>query len=325
MEFTPTEYFMDNDLYMILQCVGMGDMDMARDFTKSFCENHSDILPQDLTQWVLPRLDRDLITNIPAEIENLIVYEDVSKTFNINRYYVSKREKKLLKEIINLSKSGDLLSAAKIPFANTTLLIGPPGVGKTEFGRYLAFTMGLPFIRVDLRRIFGAQFGETGRNLQNIFKFVSTSRCLFMLDEIDAIGANRGTISTGGSGDEMTRTTFALMQSLDLLPHDVVLVAATNREDMMDKALRRRFSIRHEFKHFMPEELFEMVVKYLEDVNATGGLSLTWNDDDIKSQCSINTAQSDLIALTNRAIVRALRSDNMIKLKEEDKRLRMNR
>ena len=202
MEFTPTEYFMDNDLYMILQCVGMGDMDMARDFTKSFCENHSDILPQDLTQWVLPRLDRDLITNIPAEIENLIVYEDVSKTFNINRYYVSKREKKLLKEIINLSKSGDLLSAAKIPFANTTLLIGPPGVGKTEFGRYLAFTMGLPFIRVDLRRIFGAQFGETGRNLQNIFKFVSTSRCLFMLDEIDAIGANRGTISTGGSGDD---------------------------------------------------------------------------------------------------------------------------
>ena len=326
MAISSLENLLDSDLYMVLQSIGMGDLDMAKEFTRSFCEANFDILPEDLTQWVIQRLDESSSPyHLPPEIETLVVMEDVTQTFNPNRYYVSEREYKLLDEIIGLRESSELLANAKIPFANTTLLFGPPGVGKTQFGRCLAYMLNLPFVYVDLCRVVGAQLGETGKNLQNIFNFVSKTPCLFMLDEIDAMGANRGTISNGGSGDEMTRTTIALMQCMDRLPQNVVLIAATNRQDMLDAALRRRFSIKHEFKHFLPDELVNMVINYLEDVIETGNLSLEWSVEDIRSQCSISTSQSDLISLTNRAIVRAVRTDHIIKLKEEDRRQRISR
>ena len=319
------EHYLDNDFFMILQSIGMGDLDLARDFAGSFCRENAEALPPDFMDWILPRLTQDPATALPLEVANLVVYEDVSQTFNPKRYFVSERERKLLDEIIALTKAEELLADAKIPFSNTTLLFGPPGVGKTQFGRYLAYMLNLPFVYVDLCRVVGSQMGETGRNLQQIFKFVATTPCLFMLDELDSIGANRGTISTGGSGDEMTRTTIALMQCMDRLPQNVVLVAATNRPDMLDAALRRRFFIKHEFKHFVPDELLGMVVSYLTDVNETGNLSLEWDLDDIRTQCGINTSQSDLINLCNRAIVRAVRKGNRIHLEDENKRQKMKR
>lgn len=325
---------LDNNFFMLLQAIGMGDMGLARAFTFSFCQEHASLFDPDFIEWIMNQLTTDIpepntpepsAPSIPREIENLVVCEDVSQTFNINRYWVSNREKKLLDEIIGLCHSSELLTSAKIPFANTTLLYGPPGVGKTQFGRYLAYEMGLPFVYVDLCRVIGSQMGETGRNLQQIFEFVGSSKCLFMLDEIDSIGANRGSISTGGSGDEMTRTTLALMQCMDRLPQNVVLLAATNRPDMMDSALKRRFTIKHEFKHFVPDELCSMVVCYLEDVNKTGNLGLSWSADDIRTQCGINTSQSELINLCNRAIVRAIRGDRVVKLEVEEKRQRTMR
>ena len=328
------EFLLEEDLFLLLQAIGEGDLSLSRVFAESFCHTHRDQIPSDFMEWFLEKMretplsaeagdtNPDFADHIPFEVANLVVLEDVAATFNPRRYYVGEREKKLLDEIIALRDAGKLLEKARIPFANTTLLSGPPGVGKTQFGRFLAYSLKLPFVYVDLCRVVGSQMGETGRNLQEIFKFVESTPCLFMLDELDSIGANRGTISTGGSGDEMTRTTIALMQCMDRLPQNVVLIAATNRPDMLDAALRRRFTIKHEFKHFPPDTLVEMVVTYFKDINETGDLSLQWDTADIRSQCGINTSQSDLISLCNRAIVRAVRTDNIIRLKEEDLRQR---
>jgi len=328
------ELLLEEDLFLLLQAVGAGDLSLSRVFAESFCHTHRDQIPTDFMEWFLEKTREEPASSepsdataefpdyIPFEVANLVVLEDVASTFNPRRYYVGDREMKLLDEIIALSEAGKLLEKARIPFANTTLLSGPPGVGKTQFGRFLAYRLKLPFVYVDLCRVVGSQMGETGRNLQEIFKFVEATPCLFMLDELDSIGANRGTISTGGSGDEMTRTTIALMQCMDRLPQNVVLIAATNRPDMLDAALRRRFTIKHEFKHFPPDTLVEMVVNYFKDINETGNLSLQWDTADIRSQCGINTSQSDLISLCNRAIVRAVRNDNVIRLKEEDQRQR---
>ena len=262
---------------------------------------------------------------LPPDVARLVVFENVLDSFNPARYWVSDREKKVLSDILSLNDACALLENANIPFLNATLLWGQSGTGKTQFGRYLAHSLKLPFAYVNLCNLVGASLGETGRNLRTIFDFVQTTPCVFMLDELDAIGANRGSISTGGSGDEMTRTTIALMQCLDRVRRDVVLLAATNRKDMLDAAVLRRFTAVHELKAFMPDEAAEMVKSYLNDVKRTGDLKITWDDEDISSQCQIGRAQAELINLCNRAIVRAVQNDGVIRLALEDEAARKNR
>lgn len=320
-----------NEIYLhLLQAVALRDMTEARFLVEQLCHNYPEDIPSDFLAWLLPRLsdsssDPEFTHQLPPELERLLIFEDVSKSFVPERYWVSAREKKVLEDIISQNAACHMLDAARIPFLNATLLWGQSGTGKSQFGRYLAYTMGKPFVYVNLCNLVGASLGETGRNLRNIFDFVEGVSCVFMLDELDAIAVNRGSIATGGSGDEMTRTTIGLMQCMDTVRKDVVLLAATNRKDMLDAAVLRRFTAIHELKAFFPDEAVEMVVSYLTNVNETGGLSLTWDEKDIKEQCQIGRAQGELINLCNRAIVRAVQHDNVVRLTAEDERARKNR
>ncbi len=325
---------MNDDLLMMVQAIAMNNITEAKVYADSFLKMNPELFSADFTRWLTPRLaDRSFQTpqcsaqeftaaNIPPEVANLIVFEsveDMLRKFNPRRYWVSKREQLLLDDIISMTKTGSQLAKAQIPYSNTTLLFGTPGTGKTQFGRYVAYMLKRPFVYVDLCQVSGAQHGQTGKNLQLIFEFVQTFPCLFVMDEIDAIGANRGAVGLGGTSDESTRTTLALMQCMDRVQQDVVIIATTNRIDMLDAALKRRFSVQHEVKAFLQDERLEMVLSYLEDVKETGGLDITWDHDDLKRQCSsIGMSQSEIINLCNRAVIRAIRSDEkVVRLTEE--------
>ena len=327
---------MDQDLIMLLQAIAINDLNSAKIYAKSFSERYATNFDSAFFSWLQSELMRkpagSAITSaiekliepeihIPPEVASLIVYEgveDLLLKFNPRRYWVSPREKILLDDITEMSRIGDQLLSAQIPYSNTTLLFGQPGTGKTQFGRYVAYELKRPFIYVNLCRIMDPHQGGTARNLETIFDFVQTINCVFVLDEIDAIGANRGMIGRGGSGDEATHTTLALMQCMDRLRQDVVIVATTNRLDMLDAALKRRFSVHHEIKAFLQDERLSMVESYLEDVRETGNLDISWDHDDLKRQCSkIGAAQSEVINLCNRAVIRAIRTGNMINLSGE--------
>ena len=333
---------MDRDLIMLLQYVAMNDLPSSRMYADSFCRRNAGEFSKDFFDWLLEKLSQPVDSNIseavkqpsseiciPPEVSNLIVFEsmaDVSHKFNPRRYWVSPREQVLMDDITQMCKIGDQLLTAQIPYSNTTLLFGIPGTGKTQFGRYVAYILERPFIYVDLCRVMAAHQGGTGKNLQTIFEFVQAVPCVFVMDEIDAIGANRGAISRGGSGDEASRTTLALMQCMDRLRQDVVVIATTNRVDMLDSALKRRFSVQHEIKPFLQDERLAMVKSYLEDVKETGHLDIVWDETDLKRQCSqIGMAQSEIINLCNRAIIRAIQTDNMVRLEEAYKLVRSSR
>ena len=324
---------MDRDLAMLLQAVAMNDSNAAKVYAESFSLANPDLFPAEFHTWLLQRLaDRSVITtdqdpaeltaaNIPPEVSSLIVFEsaeDMLYKFNPRRYWVSPREQLLLDDIISMSRTGEKLAKAQIPYSNTTLLYGVPGTGKTQFGRYVAYMLKRPFIYVDLCRIAGSHVGETGRNLQLIFEFIQTIPCVFVMDELDAIGANRAAIGRGGTSDEASRTTLALMQCLDRVRQDVVILATTNRVDILDAALKRRFSIQHEFRTFLIDERIEMVFSYLQDVKEAGNLDISWEEEDIKKQCSkISMSQSEVINLCNRAVIRAINTDNIVRLTDE--------
>ena len=82
---------------------------------------------------------------LPYDIRDLLVCEDVSLSFRESRYYISDKQKEIADKIFRLSKVSQKLMELQIPYKNATLLYGPAGTGKTLFGRYIAYKKELPF------------------------------------------------------------------------------------------------------------------------------------------------------------------------------------
>ena len=121
------------------------------------------------------------------------------------------------------------------------LLSGPPGNGKTSFAEAIAEGLGLPFYIVRYDALIGSYLGETNARLRKLFDYVRTTPSVLFFDEFDAIGKERG--DTHETGEIKRVVSFLLMQ-LDRLPSYVVIIAATNHGELLDRAVWRRFQMR---------------------------------------------------------------------------------
>ena len=189
---------------------------------------------------------------LPGNLKDILVCEDVSLSFKENRYYVTERQEIIAKNIFRLAKVSGKLMELMIPYKNATLLYGPPGTGKTMFGKYIAYKMGLPFCYLNFSKVVDSYMGVTSRNIAQAFTYASTNPCVFMLDEVDTISCNRERTSSGADR-EIGRVTVTLMQEFDKLANDVVVIAATNRLDILDKAFVSRCSQKYEMPPFTVE------------------------------------------------------------------------
>lgn len=205
---------------------------------------------------------------LPGNLKDILVCEDVSLSFKEDRYYRTESQYQLSKSIFKLAEVSGKLMEMMIPYKNSTLLYGPPGTGKTTFGKYIAYKMGLPFCYLNFSKVVDSYMGVTSRNIAQAFAYVSSNPCIFMLDEVDSISCNREKISSGADR-EISRVTITLMQEFDKLANDVVIIAATNRLDILDKAFISRCSQKYEMLPFTKEENRNMVNKYLTDIGMT--------------------------------------------------------
>lgn len=204
---------------------------------------------------------------LPGNLKDIMLCEDVSVSFKENRYYLTENKKQISEEIFRMAKVSGKLMEMQIPYKNATLLYGPPGTGKTMFGRYVAYKMKLPFCYLNFSRVIDSYMGATSRNISQAFTYASANPCVFMLDEVDTISSNREGAGRGGSDKEIARVTITLMQEFDKLANDVVVIAATNRLDMLDDAFVSRCSLRYEMDQFTEDESRAMVYKFLDDVS----------------------------------------------------------
>ena len=222
-----------------------------------FCNKYKQILENSNTNML----------ELPHDLKSILCVEDVSNSFKEGRYYLSKREKAVFENIVRMKKVNDRLMEIGIPYINSTLLYGQSGTGKSTFGRYVAYKMGLPFCYLNFSNLVDSYMGNTSKNIGKAFSYVISNPCVFMLDEIDCISIRRSNSgSSGGTGGEMARITISLMQEFDKLTNDIIVIAATNRMDRIDEALLRRFSLKHEVKPLDEEERNELVFKFLKDV-----------------------------------------------------------
>lgn len=255
-----------NDLdRRLIEAVCKNDIQAAKKIVKI-------ILEQDKTQKNRQFVNRHLMVlnnsaanlmELPADIKNLLIMEDMSVSFNERRYYLSGREQEISNRIFKMNGAATKLAEIGVNYVNSTILHGESGTGKTTFGRYLAYKMGVPFAYLNFSRVVDSYLGSTQKNISKVFDYVKQQRCVFMIDEIDAIGMRRKDSKEVG---EMSRIVISLMQNLDMLMSDVMLLAATNRLDILDEALLRRFTIKHEIKRLTSEERFSMAKKFLDDV-----------------------------------------------------------
>ena len=228
------------------------------------------------------------LEELPPNLKGILLMEDVSENFREDRYYLTEREAKTAKHIIHMNEVGEKLAAMGITYLNATLLYGESGTGKTLFGRYIAYRMQLPFCYVNFSHLIDSLMGKTSKNLSLLFRFASQSPCVLLLDELDCIGTRRGNTGASGAEAEAARITITLIQELNSLPNNVILLGATNRLELIDEAIRRRFRL-HEVLPFSFEEKWNLLKIY----NASTGYM--FNDKDLDEMAAMKENQSYLI------------------------------
>lgn len=118
------------------------------------------------------------------------------------------------------------------------LLYGHPGCGKTLGAERIAWTTGLPLVKVRFDALISSYLGESGINLRAVFESVRERPCVLFLDECDFIAKSRNSNNDVG---EIPRLVNTLLQLLEEFDGPGLLVAATNLDKQLDKALFRRF------------------------------------------------------------------------------------
>jgi SpoVK/Ycf46/Vps4 family AAA+-type ATPase len=203
---------------------------------------------------------------LPVNLQGLLYMQDMSD-FNEKRYYLGNAQKELFSKIENGVNITTKMMEYGIPYMNSTLIFGIPGTGKTEFAKYVAYKLNLPYAYIKFSYLIDSYLGKTAQNLNRIFDYCKGQKCVLMLDEIDCIGLARSN-DTGVDG-ELGRTTIALMQLLDELVEGQVIIAATNRSDRLDPALLRRFQRQIEFSPYDQVERKAMIERYINSVDST--------------------------------------------------------
>lgn len=144
----------------------------------------------------------------------------------------------LLQQLVNERlRETDLRNAGLEP-AKTALFTGPPGVGKTLAAKWLARSLDLPLIVLDLSAVMSSYLGRTGSNLRHVLEYAKSVDCVLLLDELDAIAKRR---DDRGEIGELKRLVTVLLQQLDDWPSSGLLIAATNHSELLDPAVWRRF------------------------------------------------------------------------------------
>jgi SpoVK/Ycf46/Vps4 family AAA+-type ATPase len=130
------------------------------------------------------------------------------------------------------------------------LLVGPPGTGKTMTAAALAGELGLPLFSIQLDGLITKYLGETAAKLRLVFDAVQSTRGVYLFDEFDALGGERGTKNEVG---EIRRVLNSFLQFLEQDESDSLVLGATNHVGLLDRALFRRFDAVLEYALPTPE------------------------------------------------------------------------
>ncbi|XP_070180023.1 peroxisomal ATPase PEX6-like [Littorina saxatilis] len=188
------------------------------------------------------------------------------------------------------------------------LLYGPPGTGKTLLAKAVATECSLNFLSVKGPELINMYVGQSEANVREVFKRArSASPCVIFFDELDSLAPNRG--RSGDSGGVMDRVVSQLLAELDGLhkSHDVFIIGATNRPDLLDPALLRpgRFD---KLLYLGVSTDRESQLNILTALTRKFRLDKDCSLKDVVEQCPMNMTGADFYALCADAMLSAVRA-----------------
>jgi SpoVK/Ycf46/Vps4 family AAA+-type ATPase len=144
-------------------------------------------------------------------------------------------------QLVEEQQRADLLRSYNLEPRSRVLLTGPPGNGKTSLAEAIATALCVPFFVVRYEKIVNSYLGETAKRIEEVFQYARLRQCVLFFDEFDALGKEREDRQESG---EIKRVLNSLLLEVDRLPSYVILIAATNHPELLDRAVWRRFQIR---------------------------------------------------------------------------------
>jgi cell division protease FtsH len=149
--------------------------------------------------------------------------------------------KEELQEVVTFLKKPEKFTAVGARIPKGVLLVGPPGTGKTLLAKAIAGEAGVPFFSISGSEFVEMFVGVGASRVRDLFKKAKeTAPCIVFIDEIDAVGRQRGA-GIGGGNDEREQTLNQLLTEMDGFEGNtgIIIIAATNRPDVLDSALLR--------------------------------------------------------------------------------------
>jgi SpoVK/Ycf46/Vps4 family AAA+-type ATPase len=143
-----------------------------------------------------------------------------------------------LEVIFREYRSSPILKTYGVKHKQKLLFAGPPGCGKTLSAQIIANEIGVPLLYTRFDSVISSYLGETAANLRKVFDYAEKGNWVLFFDEFDAIGKSRSDSEEHG---ELKRVVNTFLQLLDNFQSDNLVIAATNHELLLDKALWRRF------------------------------------------------------------------------------------
>lgn len=197
-----------------------------------------------------------------------------------------------LRRIVREHRERGLLAEKGLRPRRKLLLSGSPGTGKSMTAAAIAGELGLPLFTVLLDGVITKFMGETAAKLRLVFDAMQGARGVYFFDEVDALATRRGAENDIG---EARRMLNSFLQFLDEDSSGSLILAATNHQELLDRAIFRRFEATIEYDLPPPDHVRRILTQRLPQFDLA---AISWQDI---ADCATGLSQADLVAAADDA------------------------